>query len=123
MTDTLPDLRPLLADLLDDYARHGPLNWIEPLADRIHRGAQTLRWCAEREAPTVVELQAEVGRLADELEETRENRDDLVANVRYAVREWEHHEMCPKGQALADGHAVCACELSEHRASILAAIA
>lgn len=88
MTDTLEDLRPTIADILDGYARTGPFSWIEPLADRIHRGAETLRWCAEYESAR--ERPAELERLVDRVDKALElpKAAELRAEIRAAVASW-----------------------------------
>ena len=128
MTNTLPDLRPLLADILDDVG--GPIGFEYALrADvRVRRhtlrsGAETLRWCTRFEAPTVEELQDALDAAEAALKEVTGNRDDLIDNVRFAVSKWGHGDECPAGQLEARGDAVCDCALVERRESVLAAIA
>lgn len=62
MTDTLPDLRVTIAESMEALAMTVAGRW--PASDvealRLMRGAKTLRWCAEREAPTIEELWAEI---------------------------------------------------------------
>lgn len=70
MTDTLPDLRVTIAESMEALAdarlaqarRNDPAD-LHGESTRwwsTKRGAETLRWCAEREAPTIEELQAEI---------------------------------------------------------------
>ena len=73
MTNTLPDLRLTIAEGMEALAMSLPWyvpTWgqmveVNPKLDRMLAGAETLRWCAAREAPTIEELQAEVDSLED----------------------------------------------------------
>ena len=91
MSDTLPDLRVAIAEGMEALARVG---YAEPM--RFHwdgdheailmRGAETLRWCAAREAPSIAELQAEIARLEDLIEAVDEAcLDDASPTERLAV--------------------------------------
>ena len=72
--DTLPDLRVTIAESMEALAFSGGLHAITMNDDfysetvRLLDGAQTLRWCAAREAPSIEELQAEIERLEDIIE-------------------------------------------------------
>ena len=71
MKNTLPDLRLTIAEGMTALAHAKADHWqpyMEAELMRLYNGAETLRWCAAREAPTVEELQAEVERLEDIIE-------------------------------------------------------
>lgn len=111
MSGTLPDLRVTIAESMEALAarhhlRQGQIN--TRAAHIAQAGAETLRWCAEREAPTA---------------ENDHTIEDLVANVRFAVSKWEHGDECPAGQLEARGDAVCNCALVERRKGVLDAVA
>lgn len=86
--DALPDLRPICADILETAATV-PGHLEEGMQARGVKwhGAQLLRWSAEREAPKVEDLQAEIERLLDLLKEIEHvisdvSKDDTVRTVR-----------------------------------------
>ena len=112
MTNTLPDLRLTIAEsmvaLADAQAKRKHASRLRARGLKMRAGAETLRWCAAREAPTVEELQAEVDSLTFALEE-------LIENVEAAVATWPHAEACPKDP--------CQCDLEARRRSALAAVA
>lgn len=104
--DTLLDLRVTIAEsmvALTNRFETDPERWQIAL-----RGAETLRWCAEREAPS-----------CDKLEATLR---DLVDNVNYAVSKWLHAETCAVILA-APVDVECSCGMAKMRQSVLDAVA
>lgn len=74
MTNTLPDLRLIIAEGMEALANAIPMDMPTTYAKakaelaeytQLTDGAETLRWCAAREAPTVEELQYQVDSLED----------------------------------------------------------
>lgn len=124
--DTLPDLRVTIAEsmtaLADAQAKRNHASRLRKRGELLRAGAETLRWCAAREAPTVEELEAALDAAETALEEGEGTVLDLVANVRFAVSKWEHGDECPAGQLEARGDAVCDCALIERRQSVLDAV-
>jgi hypothetical protein len=117
--DTLPDLRVTIAESMYALAlRIATTPESEnDRAMRLINGANTLRWCAAREAPSVEELLAEVKLLTEAVEEAEDNVADLVANVGLAASKWEHAQACQADDA------PCSCALAERRKSVLDAVA
>ena len=119
--DTLPDLRVTIAEGMEALGIRR--YWDDDREMYLLRGAQTLRWCAAREAPSVEELQAALDAAQTALEESEGVVEDLIEDVRFAVSKWEHGDECPAGQPEARGDAVCDCALIERRKSVLDAVA
>lgn len=133
MTNTLPDLRVTIAESMEALAdarlvqaRRNDLADLHGESTRwwsAKRGAETLRWCAERERPSYEELAYQLAAALLEAAENDHTIEGLVANVRFAVSKWEHGDACPAGQLEARGDAVCDCALVERRQSALDAVA
>ena len=93
----LPDLRPTIAEILEGLAMAtAKPNWRRPYDEVLCRlsGAQTLRWCAAREAPSAEELQGEIGRLDDIIQavyDALHGEDAMgvkLSEIRGAVSSW-----------------------------------
>lgn len=120
--DTLPDLRVTIAESMEALASAMPIGRTRAAQlaevraiERLRTGAETLRWCAQYEAPSYEEMKADRDSAVASLEELEENTRDLVANVRYVVSKWEHSDACPGDP--------CTCALVERRDSMLDAVA
>ena len=120
MTNTLPDLRLTIAEGMEALAST-KTDYVKMWS--LHFGAQTLRWCAERERPSYDEMAAELEAARESWEAAEDNVRDLIDSVRYAVSKWEHDDECPAGQLGARGNAVCDCALAERSKSVLDAVA
>jgi hypothetical protein len=125
--DTLPDLRVTIAESMEALAdarlasaRRSDLADLHGESTRwwaAKRGAETLRWCAAHEAPSVEELLAEIASVREAHEEAEEHASDLVDNVKFAASKWEHAQACQADDA------PCICALAERRKSVLDAVA
>jgi hypothetical protein len=96
MTYILPDLRPLLADLLDDHSQHHlRLGHIKlDVAVIAHEGAETLRWCArfeeDRERPGLAVEVERLEAILDRIDEALElpKAVELRAEIAKALAQW-----------------------------------
>lgn len=114
--DTLPDLRVTIAESMTALAWSLPGRSIRTPAEhrRLLDGAETLRWCAQYEAPSYEEMKADRDAALVAQKEAEENVRDLVVNVRAAASSWKHAEACPVDP--------CVCGLDARRKSVLDAV-
>lgn len=123
--DTLPDLRVTIAESMTALAWSLPGRLIKTQAAhrRLIDGAETLRWCAQRDAPSYEEMKADRDAANEAREDAEIIQGELVDNIRYAVSKWEHGDACPAGQMLATADDSCNCALDARRKSVLDAVA
>lgn len=120
MTDTLPDLRVTIAESMQALTNAHETD-LERWAIAL-RGAETLRWCAEREAPSYEEMRDQLAIAEDALEDAQLTSGEIVDNIKYAVSKWLHAETCATTLA-APIDVECSCGMAKMRQSVLDAVA